>query len=167
MTEALILPARGVVDGKLELREHRFVKMLMKQQKKLERALRKGRQANQSPVVKKPEVVPKIETNGYIDHQVDFEKPISDRTVSSTWDDEFLSNESYGDESKSDSYGSVLGTENYLSPRTLNNAPADKSDSQEADEDGLSGGLQYDIEGNVIEPEPEDQLAMEPTLQNH
>ena len=59
----------------------------------------------------------------------------------------------------------MFNTENYLSPRTLDNAPADRSESEEADEDGLSGGLQYDIEGNVIEPEPEDQLATEPTLQ--
>jgi hypothetical protein len=116
-------------------------------------------------VVKKPEVVPKIESNGYIDHQVDFEKPISNRTVSSNWDHEFLSDESYGDESKSDSFGSVFNTENYLSPRTLDNAPADKSESsEEPDEEGLSGGIQYDIEGNVIEPEHEDLLAMEPTL---
>jgi len=43
VTEALTLPARSVVDSNLELREKKFVKMLMNQQKKLERALRKGR----------------------------------------------------------------------------------------------------------------------------
>ena len=171
VTDAIAVPQKGVLDSKQDLREKRFVKMVMRQQKKLERALRNNRKLNQSPVVKKPEVVPKIETNGYIDHQVDFEKPLSQRTVSSTWDDEFLSDESYGDEAESDSYGSAFGTENYLSPRTNIHPPADESSErsladEEEDDEGLSGGLQFDIDGNVIrgEPEPEDQSAQEPTL---